>query len=84
MSVGQQTYFIYGEAASALRERISTLERDLLAKVTDFEKWSRDTFVRREGFYKVRDDLQGDLKELGNQIYARLERMEKKIDGKAE
>lgn len=79
----------YGETNAALRERIVLAEReaaakvaDLLATINSFEKWSRDTFVRREGFYKVRDDLQADIKELGAQIYQRLERMEKKIDGK--
>lgn len=59
----------FGETAQAIRQ-----------KIHEVEIWARDEFVRREGFYKVRDDLVGDLKNMGDKIEARLERMETKID----
>lgn len=59
----------FGETAAALRQ-----------KVTEVELYMRDNFVRRDGFYKVRDELSQDIKHLGEQLHARLERMEAKID----
>lgn len=61
-----------GESVAAVRE-----------KVREVELFCRDTFVRRDGFYKVRDELAADIKTLGEKIEARLERMEAKIDSKA-
>lgn len=60
---------IYGEAIAAVRE-----------KVREVELFCRDTFVRRDGFYKVRDEMAADIKELRTELIARLERMEAKID----
>src|SRR5688572_30506560 len=51
----------FGETVAAVRQ-----------KVHDVEIWARDEFVRREGFYKVRDDLVGDLKSMSDKIEARL------------
>lgn len=60
-----------GEMGAALRQ-----------KITDVEIWGRDNFVRREGFYKVKEDLTQSIKELGDNIESRLVRMETKIDSK--
>lgn len=62
----------FGETIAAIRE-----------KIREVELFCRDTFVRRDGFYKVRDELALDIKTLGEKIEARLERMESKIDSKA-
>lgn len=74
----------YGETAASLREKINITEKSaleahakLLAEMNSFAMWARDQFVRRDGFYKVRDDLQSDIKELGKQINDRLDRMTK-------
>jgi Sec-independent protein translocase protein TatA len=62
----------YGEAVSAIRE-----------KVNQVELYCRDTFVRRDSFYKVSGDITEDMKSLRNEIIDRLERMETKIDTKS-
>jgi hypothetical protein len=59
----------YGEAVAAIRE-----------KVTQVELWGRDNYVRRDGFYKVRDEIAADVKSLRIEIVNRLERMETKMD----
>lgn len=59
----------FGETVAAMRE-----------KIREVELFCRDTFVRRDSFYMVRDDLVTSMNSLGDKIEARLERMEKKID----
>lgn len=54
----------FGEVAAALRQ-----------KVHEIEVWARDTFVRREGFYQVRDDLKNDIKDMGAQINTRIDQL---------
>lgn len=61
----------FGETAAALRQ-----------KVSDVELYAANQYVRREGFYEVQKQLAGDIKAMGEQIAARLERMENKIDSK--
>jgi hypothetical protein len=68
-------------------DRVLTAERSfgqtvlaIQTKVFQFEIWARDTFVQKQGFYRVRDDILSDFKALGAQITARLERMEGKVD----
>jgi uncharacterized membrane-anchored protein YhcB (DUF1043 family) len=77
----------FGETVSSLREALRLSEKaaadqvaKLLAEMNSFAMWSRDHFVRRDGFYKVRDDLQADIKELGKQLASGLASMERKID----
>jgi len=77
----------FGETAASLREALRLSEKaatdqvaKLLADMNSFAMWSRDHFVRRDGFYKVRDDLQADMKALGKQITDGLSSMESKID----
>lgn len=60
-----------GEMGSALRQ-----------KINEVELFGRDVYVRREGFYKVKDELSDAIKDLGDKIDARLDRMETKIDSK--
>lgn len=59
----------FGETAQALRQ-----------KVTEVELYVRDTFVRRDGFLKITDDFTHSMRLLGEQLNARLDRMEEKFD----
>lgn len=61
----------FGEVALAIRQ-----------KITEVELFCRDTYVRRDGFYKVQENFETSIRALGDKIDARLERMEVKIDSK--
>lgn len=61
----------FGETAAAIRQ-----------KVTEVELYIRDNFVRKPSFEAVMGRIEADLKELGKDFVARLDRMEEKIDGK--
>lgn len=61
----------FGETASALRQ-----------KVHEVEVWARDTFVRRDGFYKVKDELSAEIKGVAAQIYQRLDKLEAKMEAR--
>jgi hypothetical protein len=61
----------HGEALAALRQ-----------KIHEVEMWTRDTFVRRDSFLAVVNEVKAGFSELGKRIEARLERMEEKIDSK--
>ncbi len=58
-----------GESMTAMRE-----------KIREVELYCRDTYVRRDSFFKVADEFTGGLKAMSDKIEARLERMEEKID----
>ena len=59
-------------------ERFSGLEK----KVHEVELWTANTFIRRESFYKIKDEITGEMKALGERLEARLVRMEEKLDSK--
>jgi hypothetical protein len=61
----------HGEALSALRQ-----------KIHEVEMWARDTFVRRDSFLAVVNEVKSGFNDLGKRIEQRLERMEEKIDSK--
>lgn len=58
-----------GESLQAIRQKMSELELDM-----------SKNYVRRDGYYKERAELSADIKELGDRIEKRLDRMEAKID----
>jgi hypothetical protein len=60
-----------GESLSALRQ-----------KIHEVEMWARDTFVRRDSFLAVVNEVKQGFNDLGKRIEQRLERMEEKIDSK--
>lgn len=60
-----------GETIAAIRQH-----------VTNFQLEVADKYVRRDGFYKVRDELAADINRLGDKLEARLARMEEKLDSK--
>lgn len=72
-----------GETIRGFQDHVRTVDQRLTDKIREVELFCRDTFVRRDGFYKVRDEMSADLKALGDKIETRLERMEVKIDSKA-
>lgn len=59
----------FGEAVQALRQKINGVEL-----------YIRDEYVRRDSFYSVKEDLQGAIEKLGDDIGDRLDKLEKKID----
>jgi hypothetical protein len=72
---------------SMIRENMDLLKKDidtrignLHAKIIEFEMWTRDTFVRRDSFYVVRDELTKNIEKMSGKVEARLERMENKLD----
>jgi hypothetical protein len=72
----------FGEAVAALRSGLNLDIQTLRREMTEDQKFVRDTFMRRDSFYKVQETLQNDLKGLRTEIIGRLERMETKIDTK--
>ena len=62
----------FGESFTAIRE-----------KIREVELFGRDTYMRRESFYKTMEMLSADLKSNFLKVEARLDRMETKIDQNA-
>ncbi len=58
-----------GETFTALRQ-----------KITEVELYVRDTFVQKESFRVVINQIMTDMKGIGDRIEARLLRMENKLD----
>ena len=59
----------FGETVAAVRE-----------KVREVELFTRDTFIRRDSFYKSWELLSADIKAQFSRLDSRLERMETKLD----
>ena len=66
----QETHF-FGETIGAIRQ-----------KINDVELFSANNYVRRDGFYKVQEELRADVRALGDKIEQRFVRLETKIDTK--
>jgi hypothetical protein len=60
-----------GEGMAALR-----------TKLHEIELWARDTFVRRDSFLAVTNEIKGGLADLGNAIGRRLDRIENRMMGR--
>lgn len=61
----------FGETVAALR-----------VKVHEVEVWARDAFVRRDDFYKIKDELSDQMKGMAAQINSRLDKLEAKIEAR--
>ncbi len=61
----------FGETVAAIRQ-----------KLHDVELWASNTFMRRDSFYKVQEEIKLDMTKLGDRIDARLLRIETKLDTK--
>lgn len=72
----------FGEALAGLRAGVEIDLKQIRHDISEEQKFSRDTFMRRESFYKVQEALQADIRALGTELKGRLERMEIKIDSK--
>lgn len=72
----------FGETVAALRQGFAIDMAAVRKEITEEQKFVRDTFMRRESFYKVQEALQVDIRSLGIELKGRLERMETKIDSK--
>lgn len=59
----------FGESLSAIRE-----------KIREVELFGRDTYMRRDSFYKTMEILSADIKNQFTRLDHRLERMEGKLD----
>lgn len=59
-----------GEVATALR-----------TKIHELELWARDTFVRRDSFLTVINEVRNGIGDLGKQIDRRLARIEGRLIG---
>lgn len=62
---------LFGDTIAALRQ-----------KIADVELASEKNFIRREGFYVVRDQIVTDMKAIREQVDARFLRIEEKLDDK--
>lgn len=58
----------FGETVHAMRQ-----------KIHEMEVWNRDNFVRRDGFYIVKDELTSAIRSVEALIAVRLEGLEAKI-----
>lgn len=61
----------FGETIAAIRQ-----------KVADVELYAANHYVRRDGFYKVQEEIKSELAKVVEKIEKRLERMELKLDSK--
>jgi hypothetical protein len=62
---------VTGEGMAAIR-----------GKMHEIELWARDTFVRRDSFLAVTNEIKGGLADLGNAIGRRLDRIENRMMGR--
>jgi hypothetical protein len=76
-----------GEEFTSVRNEIDTTARSfgesfaaIREKIREVELFGRDTYMRRESFYKTMEMLSSDLKSNFLKIETRLDRMETKID----
>lgn len=72
----------FGETVAAIRQGVQISEQRLQQQIHQMEVFNRDTFVRRESFLAVRDELKREVHAGFDKINERLERMEEKIDSK--
>lgn len=63
-----------------LRLNVGEMGTALRTKISEVELFSRDTFMRRDSFYKTIEMLSADLKAQFIKMDSRLDRMENKLD----
>ena len=70
-------------------DRIEVLKREfgetnaaVRSKIHEVEIWARDNFMRRDGFYKVQEQLSSEIKTVRDEMKSDLRRIEEKIDTK--
>jgi uncharacterized protein YukE len=65
-----------------LRQQTGETIAAIRTKINETELWNRDTFMRRDSFYKVMEEHSANMRGAFDKIDARLERMEGKIDSR--
>lgn len=60
-----------GESLQAIRQKVTDVELDMLRN-----------YIRRDGYYKERAELSSDIKDLGDRIEKRLDKMEARLGEK--
>lgn len=75
-------YREFGETVAAIRQGVTIDVAALRKELTDAEKFNRDTFMRRDSFYKAQEEIKGAINTAVGGLDKRLERMESKIDSK--
>lgn len=68
------------DKVDSLRSHVGEMGTALRTKITEVELYSRDTFMRRDSFYKTVEMLSADIKAQFMQMTTRLDRMENKLD----
>lgn len=66
-----------------IEQRVGETTAALRSKINETELWNRDTFMRRDSFYKTMESYSTDMRTQFDKIEKRLERMEEKIDTKS-
>lgn len=72
------------EEANRARREFGETVLAMQAKIHEFEKWSRDHFVRRDSFLQVSQESKQSIQQLGTDIGKRLDRLDEKIDAMQE
>lgn len=68
------------EEIDTLRHEFGETVQAIRMKVTEVELWTRDNLVKKESFGLVTDRISREVRDLGERLDKRLERMEGKID----
>ena len=66
--------------ADTIRREFGETVSAMQSKISEFEKWTRDTFVRRDSFLTVTDEVKAALSERSVSVDSRFDRIENKID----
>ena len=68
------------DRAELIRREFGETIKSMQTKISEFEKWTRDTFVRRDSFLKVTDEVKAALTERNGDADRRMDRIENKLD----
>lgn len=66
--------------ADTIRREFGETIAAMQSKIFEFEKWTRDTFVRRDSFLTVTDEIKTALTDRSTSVDKRFDRLEDKID----
>lgn len=70
----------FDEEIDTLRHEFGETVQAIRSKVTEVELWTRDNLVKKDSFSLVTDRISREVRDLGERLDKRLERMEAKID----
>jgi hypothetical protein len=67
-------------SVDTLRGHVGELGAALRTKIHEVETWARDTFVRRDSFQLVVQEIKSEIKQAAATSEQKLERIEQKLD----